>query len=114
MNSTPLEEPSSFSSATYAVSFRRDGYFILEGLLNDEEIHALRCAIATIPDQKDVRRKRTVYGIRNLLDICPAVRVLAAMDRIRQFVTPILGSEAFAVRAIFFDKVPDANWSLFW
>jgi ectoine hydroxylase-related dioxygenase (phytanoyl-CoA dioxygenase family) len=55
-----------------------------------------------------------VYGVRNLLEICPDVRRLAAEDAVRQFVTPILGDQAFAVRAIFFNKVPDANWSLFW
>ena len=52
--------------------------------------------------------------MRNLLEICPAVAKLAGEERARQFVTPILGPGAFAVRAIFFDKVPDANWSLFW
>jgi ectoine hydroxylase-related dioxygenase (phytanoyl-CoA dioxygenase family) len=33
---------------------------------------------------------------------------------VRRFATAILGDDAFAVRAIFFDKAPDANWSLFW
>jgi hypothetical protein len=61
-----------------------------------------------------VRRKRGVYGVRNLLEICPDVQRLARQPHVRQFVVPILGNRAFAVRAIFFDKVPDANWSLFW
>jgi ectoine hydroxylase-related dioxygenase (phytanoyl-CoA dioxygenase family) len=52
--------------------------------------------------------------MRNLLQICPAVRTLAADRRVRQFVTPVLGDDAFAVRAIFFDKAAGANWSLFW
>ena len=52
--------------------------------------------------------------MRNLLEICPAIQALAAESSIRKFVTPILGDGAFAVRAIFFDKVPGANWSLFW
>jgi ectoine hydroxylase-related dioxygenase (phytanoyl-CoA dioxygenase family) len=61
-----------------------------------------------------VRRKQNVYGIRNLLEVCPAVARLAAAPQIRRFVTPLLGDHAFAVRAIFFDKVQDANWSLSW
>jgi len=65
-------------------------------------------------NRPEVRKKRGVYGIRNLLEICDAVRTLAADARIRQFPTAYLGDKAFAVRAIFFDKVPDANWSLFW
>lgn len=52
--------------------------------------------------------------MRNLLEICPAARSLAKKPAVRRFATAVLGDEAFAVRAIFFDKVPDANWSLFW
>lgn len=100
-------------TANYAASFRRDGYFICEEVLSTEEVLDLREAIAAIPKRKEVRQKRDVYGVRNLLEICQAVRSLAAQPHIRQFVVPILGADAFAVRAIFFDKVTDANWSLF-
>jgi ectoine hydroxylase-related dioxygenase (phytanoyl-CoA dioxygenase family) len=99
---------------TYAASFRRDGYFVCENVISTDEVESLRQAIASIPNRDEVRRKRSVYGVRNLLQICPAVRTIACAPRIRQFVTPVLGSNAFAVRAIFFDKVDDANWSLFW
>jgi ectoine hydroxylase-related dioxygenase (phytanoyl-CoA dioxygenase family) len=61
-----------------------------------------------------VRRRQGVYGVRNLLEISPEVRSLACDTRIRDLVAPILGDGAFAVRAVFFDKVPGANWSLFW
>jgi ectoine hydroxylase-related dioxygenase (phytanoyl-CoA dioxygenase family) len=98
----------------YSVTFRRDGFFIRDGVLPADEVEKLHQAVAAIPDGEQVRRKRSVYGVRNLLEICPAVRTLAAQLEIRQFVTPILGEHAFAVRAIFFDKVPEANWSLFW
>ena len=64
----------------------------------------------TIPDCDAVRRKRNVYGVRNLLDLSPDVCRLAGLPEIRRLVTPILGEEAFAARAIFFDKVPGANW----
>src|SRR5262249_44667292 len=79
-----------------------------------EAIEHLRTAVDQIPGGEEVRRKRGVYGVRNLLEVCPAVRALARLANIRQFVTPILGEGGFAVRAIFFDKVPGSNWSLFW
>src|SRR5690348_11395589 len=103
-----------FDAAIYAASFRRDGYFICQDVLSHLEVAKLRQAIAEIPSGEEVRRKRSVYGVRNLLEICPAVRLLAAQSQIRQFVVPVLGDDAFAVRAIFFDKVSGANWSLFW
>jgi hypothetical protein len=98
----------------YAKAFRRDGFFIRERVVPDLIVQRLRLAVAAIPDREEVRRKRNVYGVRNLLQICPAVRELSIDPTIRQFVTPILGDSPFAVRATFFDKVPDANWSLFW
>jgi hypothetical protein len=103
-----------FRPDRYAESFARDGYFISEGVLDDDEVGRLRTAVAEIPNGEEVRRKRGVYGVRNLLEICPAVQGLARQENIRQFVTPVLGPGGFAVRAIFFDKVPGSNWSLFW
>lgn len=103
-----------FDASSYEASFRRDGYFICDNVLSRGEVDELRQAIAEIRDGDEVRRKRNVYGVRNLLEICPAVRKLAGQPHIRQFVTPLLGDHAFAVRAIFFDKVSGANWSLFW
>jgi ectoine hydroxylase-related dioxygenase (phytanoyl-CoA dioxygenase family) len=98
----------------FAMTFERDGFFICEDVVADQMVQRLRLAVTAIPDREEVRRKRNVYGVRNLLQICPTVRDLAAESTIRQFVTPVLGDNAFAVRATFFDKVPDANWSLFW
>lgn len=98
----------------YAADFRRDGYFIREGVVPLGETEHLRSAIGALPNRKEVRRKRGVYGVRNLLEICPEVRGLAAMPAVRRFAAAVLGRGAFAVRAIFFDKVADANWSLFW
>src|SRR5215510_2291129 len=98
-----------FDPASYTTTFRRDGYFICGSVLGTDEVSALREAIAAIPSGDEVRQKRDVYGVRNLLEICPAVRELAGQPQIRQFVKPILGADAFAVRAIFFDKVSSAN-----
>ncbi len=100
----PSELP--FEGDRYARQFACDGYFIREGVISDVEVERLRTAVACIPDGEEVRRRRGVYGVRNLLEICPAVEELARQTHIRQFVTPVLGDSAFAVRAIFFDKVP--------
>ena len=103
-----------FEADRYAQEFAREGYFNCEGVLSELDVECLRTAVAEIPNGEEVRRKRGVYGVRNLLEICPAVEALAWQAKIRQFVTPVLGDAAFAVRAIYFDKVPGANWSLFW
>ena len=109
-----MDVSTDFDTERYAADFERDGYFIWEGVHSTEEVEQLRAAVSQIPNGAAVRRKRGVYGVRNLLEICPDVQRLARQPHVRQFVVPILGNRAFAVRAIFFDKVPDANWSLFW
>ena len=103
-----------FDQARYDLDFQEAGYSIWESVFSQAEVVRLRQAIAELPEGDEVRRKRSVYGVRNLLEICPAVRKLAIDPRIRRLVTPVLGEPAFAVRAIFFDKASDANWSLFW
>jgi ectoine hydroxylase-related dioxygenase (phytanoyl-CoA dioxygenase family) len=52
-------------------------------------------------------------GARNLLDNA-AVRELAASDTVRSFAEAVLGDRCFAVRALLFDKTPDANWKVVW
>jgi ectoine hydroxylase-related dioxygenase (phytanoyl-CoA dioxygenase family) len=53
-------------------------------------------------------------GVRNLLDAAPAVRELATSDAVRSVAEAVLGPHCFAVRAIFFDKTPQANWKVMW
>lgn len=109
-----MEGLTDFDAGQYAAAFRREGYFIRENVISLDEVEHLRRAIDALPVGQEIRRKRSVYGIRNLLEICPAVQRLAVNQSVRRFATAVVGDHAFAVRAIFFDKVPDANWSLFW
>jgi ectoine hydroxylase-related dioxygenase (phytanoyl-CoA dioxygenase family) len=52
-------------------------------------------------------------GLRHLLDL-PSVRTLARSEAVRTVAESILGPHCFAVRAILFDKTPDANWKVIW
>ena len=53
-------------------------------------------------------------GARNLLHEAPAVRALAKSDPVRAVAESVLGHHCFAVRALLFDKTPDANWKVIW
>jgi ectoine hydroxylase-related dioxygenase (phytanoyl-CoA dioxygenase family) len=53
-------------------------------------------------------------GVRNLLDVSPVVRELARRDEVRGVAEAVLGAQCFAVRAILFDKTPQANWKVIW
>ena len=52
-------------------------------------------------------------GRRGLL-ASPAVAVLARSERLLGLVRPHLAHEPFPVRAIYFDKSPEANWFVSW
>lgn len=52
-------------------------------------------------------------GVRNLL----AVHGFAELSRsaaMRRLIEPVLGAGAIAVRGLYFDKTPEANWKLPW
>lgn len=103
-----------FCSDDYARRIGTDGYAIIDGVLQEDRVAALREAIELLPAGEAIRRRQATYGVRNLLEICPAVRQLACAEEIRALVVPILGEACFAVRAVYFDKTPDANWKLGW
>lgn len=90
----------------------RDGYDVVPGVITAGAVAELIAVVEQMPQGKGDRR-RGVPGVRNLLAVSE-VRQLACSQAIRTLVTPVLGSGAFAVRGILFDKTPDANWNVAW
>jgi len=109
-----MNEHSPLCLADYAAHFARDGYAVVPRVLPHEAVGELRAVIDQMPDGEAVRRKKSVYGVRNLISTSPEIRALAVRPEVWQLVKPILGDSAFATRAIFFNKTPDANWALGW
>ena len=94
--------------------FVRDGFAMIPSLLNQEQISSLICALGSLGGSDAVRRRGGVFAVRNLLEESHAVRDLAEAAEVRGIVEPILGSTAFVVRGILFDKTPGANWKVPW
>ncbi|HEU4457390.1 MAG TPA: phytanoyl-CoA dioxygenase family protein [Longimicrobium sp.] len=92
------------------------GYALVPDVLGDGDIARILAALddAGEGDADGVRRKESVYAIRNLLEVVPEIRALARSAAVRALVEPVLGAGAFAVRGILFDKTPDANWKVAW
>lgn len=82
----------------------RDGYAILDPFLSPPDLQAMVDAIGGLAHGA---------GVRNLLDE-PYVREVARSTQVRGVVDRLLSPNAIAVRAILFDKSPDANWALGW
>jgi ectoine hydroxylase-related dioxygenase (phytanoyl-CoA dioxygenase family) len=96
------------------IDVERDGFAICENILSAREVELLLDALQRIDQSASVRKRGGVFAVRNLLDVSPEVRELAASVLIRRLVEPILGADFFPVRGILFDKIPDANWKVPW
>ena len=95
--------------------FERHGFGVLENFLDDEAVLRLRAELANLKPSNSVsRRNETVYGVRDLLNLSPRIREFSKSERVRKFAENLLGENAKVVRAIFFDKTPDANWKVPW
>ena len=76
---------------------------MVAGVLEPNEQQELLDLLGTVPGA----------GRRGLLAL-PAVAALAHSPRLLDLVRPHVSREPFPVRAIFFDKSPDANWLVSW
>ena len=91
---------------SFQQSIATAGWAVTEPILDAASIAELRDCVST-----HARTGRG--GARNLLDDL-RIATLAASPICRQLADAILGNTCFAVRALFFDKTPDANWKVIW
>lgn len=95
-------------TALLTSQFDRDGFTILAPPLQPARLDSLRGVLAKAPSPD----RRGVYARRDVLDIL-LVRDLCAGE-LGEIARQVLGSRARAVRGLFFDKVPGANWKVPW
>ena len=79
-----------------------DGYALVPHCVSDDTLRVLEAAL-----------NADRHGVRNLLSN-EVVRTIAGSDEVRRPVESVLGAECFAVRGIFFNKNPSANWKVSW
>lgn len=103
-------------SGNWLSNLERDGFAVIPDVVGEskvaELIHAMETARADIPAMQ--RCGRSSYAMRNLLESVPAVRALARSRNVQAITERVLGSDAFPVRGLLFDKIPGANWKVAW
>ena len=97
------------AATALAESIEHDGAAVLPDVVTRNEIE--RLIDACRQGFGDSGRR---HAMRNLLSAVPLVRDLAASTAVRGVVEPLIGPAARAVRAIYFDKLPGANWNVAW
>ena len=88
--------------------YQNDGYYLLEKALSSAQVAKL------ITETEPLLAGEKSYGVRNLFNLIPGVETLAKSGLLKTLAGDILGSGALPVRAIFFDKIPGANWNVAW
>jgi ectoine hydroxylase-related dioxygenase (phytanoyl-CoA dioxygenase family) len=91
-----------------------NGFTIVPDVLDIPTIATLLDALKTVHEGCNVRRRGSIFGIRDLLNAVPAVRALACSEAICALIDPVLGPDSFPVRGILFDKTPETNWNVVW
>jgi hypothetical protein len=108
-------DPPARSLAAAFDDFTAQGFAVLKDVLTEGEVAGLIADLAYVGNDRSVRRRgSSSYGIRNLLQLAPAVRALAHSFKLRHIVDRLAGPKAKPVRGIYFDKTPEANWSVSW
>lgn len=90
------------------LEYEEKGYFIVKNALNQEQINALIKPLSLFANEINH------YGIRDLMNKVPAIRELAFSAPLLSIAQEISGGQTKPIRAVFFDKLPDANWNVAW
>lgn len=89
------------------------GFAVSPRILDDAEIENFVKLLANHENSSAVSKKNdATYAVRNLLNVCSDVRKLAETAKVKALVENVLGRTAKPVKAIFFDKTPEANWKV--
>lgn len=109
--SSPVGVPLSSPMTPPLAQLTRDGFLVVPEALPDTECLQLLADVEALPSHHQSEARG---GYRDLFTILPAVRALAGHPALFAWPAAVLGPQAFAVRAILFDKTPDANWKVTW
>jgi ectoine hydroxylase-related dioxygenase (phytanoyl-CoA dioxygenase family) len=86
-----------------------NGFAIVPDFLDRAELEKLVSSVQKLRSNENDR-----YASRDLLRKIPQVKELLKEEKTRILLTPLLGLNYFAVRGLFFNKVPAANWKVAW
>lgn len=87
--------------------FRRDGFAVVDRILDRSEQAALRTVLDALP-----RDAASRGGLRGLMSKSAAIRRLAGVGALPGLARSVLGPDARPVKATLFEKSESANWQV--
>ncbi len=94
--------------------FDTDGFLIVRDLFPKDTCAALALELTALLEQEQRINPKARGGLRNILRNSPLAVSVASSDKILSVVSALIGSVAFPVRAILFNKTGGANWGVPW
>ncbi len=105
----------STDSQKVAAAVANAGFAVVNDVINSQTIDSLIHNLNNLSGGDAVRKRGgSPFGIRDLLNVVPAVKTLAEDDGISSFVKAVMGNRPKLVRGLFFDKTSEANWKVVW
>lgn len=98
----------------YLKSLDKFGFAVVPRFIDRNQTENFVGIADKLVDSLKAEQNERIYGIRNLLNLSPEIKDFANGSEIKNLVSKVLGENARPVRAIFFDKTPDANWKVPW
>ncbi len=86
----------------------------MEDILDAPSRMALVQELSDRLEKRKESAKAKIGGLRNLLTTCPLVAEIALQPRLISILSRLARLQVFPVRAIFFDKTSESNWSVPW
>jgi ectoine hydroxylase-related dioxygenase (phytanoyl-CoA dioxygenase family) len=94
------------------------GYSVLPAVFSAIDVDAIVAALESAfrNDAGSTMRAAdgSIYGARNLLQLCPMVRTIWTQPPLPEILTDVLGPHFGLVRVLYFDKPPEQSWALPW
>lgn len=114
-----IGENFAMSNPDWRAELDRNGYSILPAVFTPADVvgivGALESAFRNDTNGSTLRSADdSVYGARNLLQLCPAVAKIWTQPVLPQVLMEVLGSRFGLVRVLYFDKPPEQSWALPW
>src|SRR5579872_1379223 len=93
----------------YLESIEENGFVIIPDFMDRAELENLVSSIHKLPLNENDR-----YAARDLLRKVPQIKDFLKENKAGALLKPLLGPNFFAIRGLFFNKVPGANWKVTW
>jgi hypothetical protein len=93
--------------------FETDGFVLCPAAVGEDALVRLLAACAPTPETEPVRHPSgAMYGIRGLLWSSAGLKLELEAAGVSALARGLLGPGAFPIDALFFDKLPQANWGV--